>query len=203
MVIDDPVQSMDPSRVDGLARALEETARTRQVIVFTHDERLPEAVRRLGIDHRMLAVTRRPNSVMELRTALDPVKAHLEDAWALASTRELPGPVMRRVVPGYCRSALEAVFIGMVRRRMLADGRSHTDVEESLAKAGTLNTLAALALFDDRDRGGDVMARLNKIGRWAGNAFKDCKEGAHQEFAGDIQLLIKDSERLVERIQAL
>ena len=48
VVIDDPVQSMDPARVDGLARALEETARTRQVIVFTHDERLPEAVRRVG-----------------------------------------------------------------------------------------------------------------------------------------------------------
>ena len=203
VVIDDPVQSMDPSRVDGLARALEETARTRQVIVFTHDERLPEAVRRLGIEHRMLAVTRRPNSVVELRTALDPVKAHLEDAWALASTRELPGPVMRRVVPGYCRSALEAVFIGMVRRRMLADGRSHTDVEESLAKAGTLNTLAALALFDDRDRGGDVMARLNRIGGWAGVAFKDCEEGAHQEFTGDIQLLIRDTEKLAEKVQGL
>src|SRR5207249_9302180 len=49
VVIDDPVQSMDPSRVDGLAWALEETAQTRQVIVFTHDERLHEAVRRLGI----------------------------------------------------------------------------------------------------------------------------------------------------------
>ena len=47
--IDDPVQSMDPARVEGLARALAETAKTRQVVVFTHDDRLPEAVRRLGI----------------------------------------------------------------------------------------------------------------------------------------------------------
>jgi DNA repair exonuclease SbcCD ATPase subunit len=38
VVIDDPVQSLDPARVDGLARALEETARTCQVIVFTHDD---------------------------------------------------------------------------------------------------------------------------------------------------------------------
>ena len=43
VVIDDPVQSMDPSRVDGLARALESVAKARQVIVFTDDERLPEA----------------------------------------------------------------------------------------------------------------------------------------------------------------
>ncbi|MFA5910375.1 MAG: AAA family ATPase [Vicinamibacterales bacterium] len=74
VVIDDPVQSMDPSRVDGLARALEETALTRQVIVFTHDERLPEAVRRLGIESRNIMVTRRPNSVVEVRKSLDPVR---------------------------------------------------------------------------------------------------------------------------------
>lgn len=44
--IDDPVQSMDPARVEGLARVLADAARTRQVIVFTHDDRLWEAVRR-------------------------------------------------------------------------------------------------------------------------------------------------------------
>jgi ABC-type lipoprotein export system ATPase subunit len=54
--IDDPVQSMDPARVDGLARALAETAKTRQVVVFTHDDRLPEAVRRLGIAATRLAL---------------------------------------------------------------------------------------------------------------------------------------------------
>src|SRR4029453_7023626 len=53
MVIDDPVQSMDPSRVDGLARVLDEVAKTRQVVVFTHDDRLPESTRRLGIDARV------------------------------------------------------------------------------------------------------------------------------------------------------
>jgi len=203
VVIDDPVQSMDPARVDGLARALEETARTRQVIVFTHDERLPEAVRRLGIESRMFMVTRRPGSVVEVRKSLDPVMAHLEDARALAYTADLPGPVLKRIVPGYCRAALEAAFISVVRRKMLAAGRSHTEVDESLAKAGTLTLLGALALFDDREKGSEVMARLNKFGGWAGDAFKGCKEGTHQEFAGDIQLLIKDTERLTERVQAL
>ena len=82
VVIDDPVQSMDPSRVDGLARALEETALTRQVIVFTHDERLPEAVRRLGIDSRMFMVTRRPGSVVEVRKSLYPRPAAFAKASA-------------------------------------------------------------------------------------------------------------------------
>lgn len=86
---------------------------------------------------------------------------------------------------------------------MLADGRSHADVDESLAKAGTLNGLASLGLFSDRERGGEVMARLNRIGGWAGDAFKNCKEGAHQEFTGDIQQLIRDTEKLAEKVQAL
>jgi ABC-type hemin transport system ATPase subunit len=51
IVIDDPVQAMDAARVDGLALALADVAVTHQVIVLTHDERLPEAVRRLGCNH--------------------------------------------------------------------------------------------------------------------------------------------------------
>ncbi len=41
--IDDPVQSMDPARADGLARVLECAARSRQLVVFTHDDRLASA----------------------------------------------------------------------------------------------------------------------------------------------------------------
>jgi DNA repair exonuclease SbcCD ATPase subunit len=67
LVIDDPVQSMDPARVDGLARVLEEVARTRQLVVFTHDDRLREAVCRLGIDARILEVARQPGSVVRQR----------------------------------------------------------------------------------------------------------------------------------------
>ena len=164
VVIDDPVQSMDPARVDGLARALEDTARTRQVIVFTHDERLAEAVRRLNIKSTILSVTRRPKSVVEVRTALDPVRANIEDALALVHTTELPGDVLRRLVPGFCRSALEASFIDVFRRRRLAAGRLHSEVEEELKEAGKLTPLAALAFFDDKDKGGDVMKRLNQFG---------------------------------------
>ena len=203
VVIDDPVQSMDPSRVDGLARALEETALTRQVIVFTHDERLPEAVRRLGIKSTILSLTRRPKSIVEVRTALDPVRAHIEDALALAYTTELPGQVLRRLVPGFCRSALEAAFITVVRRRRLGSGRRLSDIEEELKGAVKLTPLAALALFDDREKGGDVMSRLNRFGGWAGDVFKKCKDGAHQEIEGDVRLVIEDAEKLAAKILEL
>lgn len=203
VVIDDPVQSMDPARVDGLARALEDTARTRQVIVFTHDERLPEALRRLAIKNTILSITRRAKSVVEVRTALDPVQGHIEDALALVHTSGLPMAVLRRLVPGFCRSALEAAFITVVRRRRLRAGHSHDDVEDELKGAGKLTPLAALALFNDKEKGGDVMSRLNKFGSWAGDVFRQCKDGAHNEVAGDLKLIIRDTERLAGKIREL
>jgi hypothetical protein len=182
---------------------LEETAQTRQVIVFTHDERLPEAVRRLRIKSQVLSVTRRAKSIVEVRTGLNPVRANIEDALALVHTTDLPAPVLRRVVPGYCRAALEAALIQSVRRRLLASGRAHGAVDEVLAKGSKLTPLAALALFDDVEKGGDVMARLNKFGPWAGDAFRAVNEGAHKEYAGDLQQLINDTEKLTERVEAL
>jgi len=202
VVIDDPVQSMDPARVDGLARALAAVAKTRQVIVFTHDERLPDAVRRLDINATILSVTRRPKSVVELRTALDPVRAHIEDALALVHTTELPKDVLQRLVPGFCRAALEASFTHVVRRRGLATGKSHADIEDDLKNAGKTTTLAALAFYGDKDRGSDVMGRLNQFGTWAGDTFRACKDGAHEATATDLNLLIKDTEKLALRVIA-
>jgi hypothetical protein len=90
LVIDDPVQAMDPAKVEGLARALEDMAGSRQVLVFTHDDRLPEAVRRLGIAARILSVTRRPGSIVQLRPAPTPVERQLKDAYDLCADDALP-----------------------------------------------------------------------------------------------------------------
>jgi len=203
VVIDDPVQSMDPARVDGLARALEETAAERQVIVFTHDERLPEAVRRLGIEANVVSVTRRANSVVELRESSDPVHGYIKDAWTLISTDELSDDVRRRVVPGFCRSAIEAACMEVVRRRRLERGEAHTEVEVLLAVPGTLTRIAALALFDDPGRGGDVMARLNQWGHWAGDVFKRCNKGAHDAHPGDLHKLADDAGSLCKKLSQL
>jgi len=123
VVIDDPVQSMDPARVDGLARVLAEVARSRQVVVFTHDDRLRESVRRLGIDARVIEVTRREGSVVELRAGLDPIARNLDDADAIARTPELPALVARQTVPGFCRAAIEAASIEVIRRRRIGAGK--------------------------------------------------------------------------------
>jgi hypothetical protein len=123
LVIDDPVQAMDPAKVDGLARVLERAATDRQVIVFTHDNRLAQAVRQLSIPAAILEVSRRTGSAVEVRSCLDPVEQALRDAGALAADRSVPVAVAARVVPGLCRTAVEAAFAEAVWRRELRAGR--------------------------------------------------------------------------------
>jgi hypothetical protein len=195
--VDDPVQSMDPARVEGLARVLADTARTRQVIVFTHDDRLYEAVRRLGIPARVLRVTRRAQSVVEVREALDPVSGHLEDARAVLKTSNLRADVKGRVIPGFCRMALEAVCTAAVRERRLRKGAQHSEVDALLDEHVKLFPLMALALFDDPSRTGEVLNRLNtRVGRWAGDALTACNLGAHEHYNGDLEGLVSDVDKL-------
>jgi energy-coupling factor transporter ATP-binding protein EcfA2 len=199
--VDDPVQSMDPSRVEGLARALADAARTRQVIVFTHDDRLPEAVRRLGIPATVVGVTRRAVSRVEVRTLTDPVRGYLDDALAVVSTEGLPRDVAARVVPGFCRGALEAACMDVTRRRRLRKGQRHYEVEELLAANAKLYPLMALALLDDERQTGEVLNRLKqRFGVPAVDAFKACNAGAHEAYEGDVRELVRSVEKLTTHL---
>ena len=202
IVIDDPVQSMDPARVDGLARVLEAAARDRQVIVFTHDDRLPAAVRRLGVDARTIEVTRREASVVQLRPGRDPVSRNIEDAFAVAKTEGLPAAAAKRVIPGLCRVAIEAACTEAVRRRRLARGERHTDVEELLAGCSGTKTFVSLALFDDPQKAGEVMPRLNKESRDFADVYRMCNEGAHGVEVGARIDFIRHAEKLARWLQA-
>jgi hypothetical protein len=197
VVIDDPVQSMDPAKVDGLARVLAQVAGERQVVVFTHDDRLPEAVRRLQLPATIIQVTRRANSIVELRQALDPVQRALEDARAIVRSDGVPEAVARRVVPGFCREAMEAACDTAIRRRRLARGEAHADVEHAIDRARKLLPRLALAIHDDAERGGDVYAALNNaLGRDAGDAVRHCNAGVHEPHPGDLHDLVRQSERV-------
>ena len=180
IVIDDPVQSMDPARVDGLARVLQKAAATRQVVVFTHDDRLAETVRRLAIPTTIIEVMRRENSAVEIQQALDPVSKYLAEAFAIAKTQGLPAQAARRVIPGLCRYAVEAACMEAVRRRRLAKGDNYAAVERVLSDAShRLTNLAALTLFDDPERGGDVLASLRKAEPTFPDTFQTLNRGAH------------------------
>ena len=205
VVIDDPVQAMDPSKVDGLARVLHDIAEERQVIVFTHDDRLPEAVNRLGIPARQLQVARRGQSVVEVRPISDPVKRYFDDARALVHTPDLSQDVAGRVVPVFCRSAIEAACLEVVRRRRIGSGTPHVEVERSLEQALSLKAKASLALFDESGRGGETSSKINeRFGRHARDAFNECNRGSHEGLPiPALQRLIDGSERLVRGIRSL
>lgn len=87
VIIDDPVQGMDPSKVDGLARVLAELAGQRQVVVFTHDTRLPDAVQRLQIGAQVLEVARAGQSAVTVRAFPDPDPGRPGNANAIAELR--------------------------------------------------------------------------------------------------------------------
>ncbi|MFI6300179.1 AAA family ATPase [Nonomuraea sp. NPDC050790] len=182
VVIDDPVQSMDPGKVDGLAKTLSLVAQTRQVVVFTHDTRLSDAVTRLALPATILEVMRKERSIVSVVETNDPINRALRDARDLARTPGLPTGVADTVVPGLCRIAIEAAFLGLARRRLAAAGVGYDDVESAVASAKKLNQIAALALFGDIRRAGDVIGWLRQAyGGWAANVFTACLHGAGRD----------------------
>lgn len=203
VVVDDPVQSMDPAKVDGLAEVLGEIAETRQVVVFTHDDRLPEAVRRLGLDATVWEVSRRERSVVELRQADDPADRYLADAYALAAAKELPEDARYPVVAGFCRSALEAVSMDRYRARRYSAGESYESVEKALAQAIKVQQRLTLALLDDPARGGDLYTHLNQeYGHWATNTVKEVAAGTHGIHGSTpLPLLVKRTADLLEKLR--
>lgn len=192
LLLDDPVQSMDPARVDGLARVLETAAEERQVVVFTHDDRLPEAVRRLGITARVVEVARGAESRVNVRETAAPWRRYLDDARALASSEATPELIRKRAVPGFCRMALEAAAVDMFRAAALGKGISHAAVDDALREATKLMPVLSLALFGTASRAGEVYSRLNRHGGWAADAVRACNEGSHGAFTGNPTALVKD-----------
>ena len=100
---------MDPSKVDGLARVLAEVAEQRQVVVFTHDDRLPAAVRHLKIDAQVLAVSRLARSQVLVAGEQDgdPATRYLNDAAAVCQDDKMPADVRDVVVASLIRDAIE------------------------------------------------------------------------------------------------
>ena len=202
VVIDDPVQSMDPTRVDGLARVLEAVAKERQVVVFTHDNRLPDAVRRLDIPAHVVQVQRRRGSAVEISEVDDPVRGYLRDANFLARAR-LPDHVRRTVVPLLLRQAIEAAAHYSILLRRLAAGHTIEDIDEELSGCETTE-LVGLALLDRRCSAEEVYDAVGaRCGSSAAQALRRCNAGAHTGIAGDLDELAKDTGRFARQLERL
>ena len=150
VVLDDPVQAMDPAKVDGLVKVLVDIAKTRQVIVFSHDDRFASAVRRApkGVQVKVLEVVREANSKVTPIVTYSPADRYLKDAFGLTKDSGLPDDTRRRILPGLLRMALEAQAREVYFDRELSKGASHHAAEKAWEDAEKTRSRLALAIGD-------------------------------------------------------
>ncbi|GAA3477778.1 AAA family ATPase [Streptomyces yanii] len=197
LVIDDPVQSMDPEKVEGLARVLDACAQDRQVIVFTHDTRLQQAIAHLGIKATILRVTRQTDSVVGVESLTDPVEQALKEARDISMDPNLPQDVADHVLPAMCRVAVEAACLETARRRLRDEqGLGLRAVEERVALLDRTKTYVSLALLGDEQRHAREAVERICAGGWA--LVEAFNSGAHAPLP-----TVDDRKTLVRRTEAL
>lgn len=205
LVIDDPVQSMDPVKVYGLAEVLNQVAKTRQVIVFTHDDRLPAAVRHLQIRARVLTVSRLPGSRVAVASGddADPAQRYLNDARAVARDEKMCDEARVPIVCGLIRDAIEYTCQEAVRIRGFRTGLPVAETEDALAAARGLRPTLALALLGSADRISSLHAALLHVHRDAPQVVRVANAGAH---GGRVEVplpdLVEQARRVVARLVA-
>lgn len=204
LLLDDPVQAMDPAKVAGLARILSEIAKQRQVIVFTHDTRLLDALRHQRIPATVKEVVRGRQSSVKVVPQTDPATQMLDEAWRFTKTvddRKIPESVGKQicsaVLPGLCRQALEAVLKNTARNRMIAQGKEFKEIEERIENAKRLTDLAELALFDESSSNKDVYDWVRQRRPRAINTLKNCARGSHRH------VVLSDPKAFVNRVREL
>ncbi len=205
VVIDDPVQAMDPAKVDGMVRVFGEIAKDRQVIVFSHDERFVASVEVLGIPATVLAVERDPGSVVRVQPVSSVTARLIADARALRYDDAAPDAIKCRVVPNLCRQAVEAALAGRYRADQIAAGKHHAEVEAELNSVSGMHALATLALFGGGEHHADLYSHLAAVGKYrAGtlDAFKAIKDAGHIGASDLAKLpeLLKAAEQLIDQV---
>lgn len=153
VVLDDPVQAMDPAKVDGLVQLLGELAQSRQVVVFSHDDRLPAALRRSSFDATILEVTRGAQSTVTVSTAVDPTARYLADAHGLIKEWQdgrLTEDDLNRAMPGLLRFAIESAAKDRYFESQLRAGRKITDLEREWTSTRTTKMRVRLAVFGEQ-----------------------------------------------------
>ncbi|WP_217165832.1 AAA family ATPase [Streptomyces sp. AC512_CC834] len=182
VVIDDPVQSMDPAKVDGLAQVLDELGRDRQVVVFTHDTRLPHAFRSQNLPVTVLKVERGEKSKVHVTAGIDPVKEAIGNAMALARTENCSDAALRHVLPSLCREALATAIVEAAWLRRNRTGQPADRLQAALDETERLLPLASFSLFDDGSvhTDEDVKDSLRSLyGRESTVLIHQCQQGAH------------------------
>ncbi|TCM51299.1 AAA family ATPase [Kribbella sp. VKM Ac-2568] len=194
VVLDDPVQAMDPAKVDGLTEVLLEYAKDRQVIVFSHDDRLAESVRRTAPTARIVQVERGTGSKVEVVECQSPARRYVEDAQELLRDENLPTEVLRKAIPAYARFAVEAAAHEVYFRRELTAGKARGDVEKAWMGASTTSLRVALAVHG---------ARAADLSNWKSRRYRQrvlklCGPDAHNSLSASPEAALDDLRKTVD-----
>jgi len=185
---------------------LHELAADRQVVVFTHDDRLPDAVLRLGYAATVLRVERSPGSVVKIDTVEDAADRALRDATTLARDKDLDPRLAFRSVVGSCRAAVEARAVQRYRRDQQRKGVPVEAVDGVLGGLkGSIWDRVSLAL--EGDAVPDMKQRMDRrnLGREASligrlNSGGHEPRGGGREKAEDPLALIADTRDAIEKL---
>jgi ABC-type lipoprotein export system ATPase subunit len=146
LVLDDPIQAMDPAKIGGFLDVLVELAKTRQVVVFSHDDRLPAAIRARSVSAQLLDVTREEGSVVVVKPNDLPAHRYITDSMALILDEHLDDMVKRKAAPGLFRMAVEAA----AHQRFFTDraraGAAYHESDAAWEDAKTTQQRVALAV---------------------------------------------------------
>ncbi|GAA1481174.1 ATP-binding protein [Gordonia sinesedis] len=199
IVLDDPIQAMDPAKIDGLLAVLGALAVTRQIIVFSHDDRLATAVRQNAIRAQLLEVTRETGSRLVVKQAESPALRYTEDAFALIVDDKVPDEVKRRAAPVLFRLAIEAAAKQVYFTRRNVDGASQAETEKLWSDVKSATGYVALALKGSREAD---MSGWKAYRAYRGPTLGIATRGSHGKIASVTKDDVNDLRRTVADIVA-
>jgi hypothetical protein len=199
VVLDDPIQAMDPAKVDGFVRVLARLAAGRQVVVFSHDDRLPQVVRQTGVSAEILEVTRQANSSVEVIRCFDPVQRYVNDAFAITRDDDVPREIAARIIPGLCRMAVEAAAHEVYFSQRLGRGDRRVEVEKAWQE--TTTTKQRIALVIQGDKQADLTRWLDTK-PWRRRALRVVTSAPHTGLDREPTGALDDVKRFVKDMRA-
>jgi hypothetical protein len=175
-VLDDPIQAMDPAKVEGFVEVIQKIAVDRQVIVLSHDDRLPAAVRRSGLMAQIYEVTQGCWIRGDHEKRVPSVDALPRRRFRVRQGRERARRGQESGDPGPCRMGLETTAHEVYSTRSYTAGLDRLTVETRWEETSTVRQKLAFALYSDKNA--SIEAWL-KGGSRRSAAFHVCNNGVH------------------------
>ena len=143
MILDDPVQAFDQSRVSYLGRRLVELAKDYQILLFTHDERLwheiyataPGVARRIYLDRSVAQP-----SLVEVKEVRSPGLLLLEDLTKTLDIHErqrgkgATEPAITALTLAVCRQALDVEIVEQIHAVGRRAGQTGDEITRQLER---------------------------------------------------------------------